>query len=199
MQRGDIDQMSFAFTLTDEGDDWAVAEDGTVVRTLRADGADQLFDTSVVTYPAYRATDVNMRSALESAVTLGRLPASAVEAITEVAPPAGVGADESSQPKLGEVRADMPSVQLLAHMYECGQQFIEIEDEPDDGPDREAMGRVLAELEALIGVEAQEPNPEDGESMQMASAPSLLKELRARTHVELELAKRRLLDAERKG
>ena len=73
MQRGDIDQMSFAFTLKAEGDDWAVTEDGTVVRTLRADGADDLFDVSVVTYPAYRATHVTMRGLLEEAAANGRL------------------------------------------------------------------------------------------------------------------------------
>jgi HK97 family phage prohead protease len=61
MQRGDVDQMSFAFSLREGGDDWAVAEDGTVVRTLRADGADQLYDVSVATYPAYEQTDAAMR------------------------------------------------------------------------------------------------------------------------------------------
>ncbi len=73
MLRGDIDQMSFAFTIGEGGDDWAVTEDGTVVRTLRADGADQLFDVSVVTYPAYRATEVSMRSVLDDAIERGRI------------------------------------------------------------------------------------------------------------------------------
>jgi HK97 family phage prohead protease len=79
MQRGDIDQMSFAFTLREErGDDWVVAEDGTVIRTIRADGVDELFDVSVVTYPAYIHTNAVMRGItdLRSAVENGRLPAS---------------------------------------------------------------------------------------------------------------------------
>lgn len=77
MSRGDIDQMSFAFTLADEGDDWAVADDGTVVRTIRADGINELFDVSIVTYPAYTRTDAAMREhELRSAVEHGRLPAS---------------------------------------------------------------------------------------------------------------------------
>lgn len=78
MQRGDIDQMSFAFTVADGGDTWAVADDGTIVRTVNADGVDGLFDVSVVTYPAYTSTTVDMREILMRAATEGRLPAGAV-------------------------------------------------------------------------------------------------------------------------
>lgn len=200
MQRGDIDQMSFAFTLNDEeADDWAVTEDGTVVRTLRTDGAKEIYDTSVVTYPAYRATHVDMRSALQSAIDLGRLPDREVGADPTVAPET-VGAEATSQQPLGEARADMPSVQLLAQMYECAQEFIATETEPDDAPDRAAMARIMGELEALIEVEAAEPNPAPGEEMDAERAvqhANELKTLRAQTRTELELAKRRLLDAER--
>jgi HK97 family phage prohead protease len=202
MQRGDVDQMSFAFTLTDVGDDWAVTEDGEVVRTLRADGAEQIFDASVVTYPAYSATSVNMRSLLEEAIDLGRLPAPEAEASTEVAPevPAGAVA-ESRDDVAGEVRADMPSVQLLVQMYECGQQFIEVEAEPDDGPDRVAMTAILSQLESLIEVESTETNPDTGVDGAMAMGDRThaneLKEMRREMRVDLELAKRRLLDAER--
>lgn len=73
MQRGDVDQMSFAFTIRDGGDEWAIAEDGTVVRTIRADGVEELFDVSVVTFPAYPQTDAAMRSVLDDAVKRGRL------------------------------------------------------------------------------------------------------------------------------
>lgn len=73
MQRGDIDQMSFAFTVGENGDDWAVTEDGHVVRTIRADGVDGLYDVSVVSYPAYEATRVDMRSLLDQAVAQGRI------------------------------------------------------------------------------------------------------------------------------
>lgn len=73
MQRGDVDQMSFAFSLADGGDDWAVTDDGTIVRTIRADGINGLYDVSVVTYPAYSQTEVAMRE-LRSAVDRGRLP-----------------------------------------------------------------------------------------------------------------------------
>lgn len=95
MQRGDIDQMSFAFTIREGGDDWAVTEDGSIVRTIRADGVDELFDVSVVTYPAYRATAVSMRSVLENAARNGRLPEDVAGAITDLAPETA-GADEST-------------------------------------------------------------------------------------------------------
>lgn len=95
MQRGDIDQMSFAFTLRDGGDDWAVADDGTVVRTIRADGVDTLFDVSVVTFPAYPQTDAAMRE-LRHAVDSGRLPADVLgepAATDGTAAPSGPAAD----------------------------------------------------------------------------------------------------------
>ena len=42
MLRGDVDQMSFAFTLREDADSWDVQEDESVIRTLHADGADEL-------------------------------------------------------------------------------------------------------------------------------------------------------------
>ncbi len=60
VQRGDLSQMSFAFrTLSDE---WRT-EDGEPLRELRDV---ELFDVSVVAFPAYSATEVSLR-ALERA------------------------------------------------------------------------------------------------------------------------------------
>jgi uncharacterized protein len=59
MERGDIDQMSFGFYTI--SDDWET-KDGENIRTLREV---ELFDVSVVTYPAYTATSANVRSAEE--------------------------------------------------------------------------------------------------------------------------------------
>ena len=75
MTAGLIDQMSFAFSIREGGDEWVIAEDGTVVRTIRADGIETLYDVSVVTYPAYPQTEVGLRE-LRNAVKDGRLPAS---------------------------------------------------------------------------------------------------------------------------
>ncbi len=58
MRRGDISQMSFAFrTIKDE---WAETEDGMPLRRLLEVA---LNDASVVTYPAYPATEASARSA----------------------------------------------------------------------------------------------------------------------------------------
>lgn len=73
MLRGDVDQMSFAFNVDEQGDDWATA-DGDVIRTIRQDGISDLFDVSIVTYPAYPQTSVNMRSLLQEAIERGRIP-----------------------------------------------------------------------------------------------------------------------------
>jgi len=57
MQRGDIDQMSFGFrTISDA---WEKSDDGPDIRTLEDV---ELFDVSVVTYPAYPQTDAAIRS-----------------------------------------------------------------------------------------------------------------------------------------
>ena len=49
MQRGDITQSSFAFTVAD--DDWTTDEAGNNIRTIKK--IERLYDVSPVTYPAY--------------------------------------------------------------------------------------------------------------------------------------------------
>jgi HK97 family phage prohead protease len=58
MKRGDVDQMSFGFTVAE--DDWQKREDGVVQRTIKR--FKRLFDVSVVTYPAYPQTSAQARS-----------------------------------------------------------------------------------------------------------------------------------------
>jgi uncharacterized protein len=62
MQRGDIDQMSFAFSLAADGsgEEWKQDADGLITRDVVR--VEQLYDASVVTYPAYPQTDASMRS-----------------------------------------------------------------------------------------------------------------------------------------
>lgn len=58
IRRGDIDQMSFGFTVVEET--WTRGKDGDLdIRELRDV---DLFDVSPVTYPAYPDTDVAVRS-----------------------------------------------------------------------------------------------------------------------------------------
>lgn len=53
---GNVNQCSFGFMLSDDGDKWVTGEDGLYRRTLNK--FSELTDVSVVTYPAYRDTDV---------------------------------------------------------------------------------------------------------------------------------------------
>lgn len=59
MERGDINQMSFGFSVKPNGQNWAVADDGQTVRTLTRV---RLYDVSPVTFPAYPQTDVAARA-----------------------------------------------------------------------------------------------------------------------------------------
>lgn len=87
MQRGDIDQMSFAFVSRD-----ASTENG--VRELREV---TLYDVSVVTYPWYEATSVGLtgdRDMDRALVSLRALtPEQRAEVLAEVDPPAEVPAE----------------------------------------------------------------------------------------------------------
>jgi HK97 family phage prohead protease len=57
VQRGDANEMSFAFTVAEEK--WSEDEAGNEIRTLLK--AERLYDVSLVTYPAYEGTDGGMR------------------------------------------------------------------------------------------------------------------------------------------
>lgn len=59
MRRGDINQMSFGFSVRLNGEAWSEDENGDMVRTLTSV---KLFDVSPVTYPSYPQTDVAVRS-----------------------------------------------------------------------------------------------------------------------------------------
>lgn len=58
LQRGDVSQMSFSFVPGDE--EWDERPDGMWLRTITR--LDELYDVSIVTYPAYEDTDAGMRS-----------------------------------------------------------------------------------------------------------------------------------------
>lgn len=71
MKRGDINQMSFGFSVKsklagddEDGDEW-VRTGSDVVRILKAGGCKRLYDVSPVTYPAYPETSVAVRSRFE--------------------------------------------------------------------------------------------------------------------------------------
>lgn len=63
IKRGDVSQMSFAFSVAENGDKWEKV-DGSWIRTLVKKG--RVFDVSPVTYPAYPQTSAAVRSKLET-------------------------------------------------------------------------------------------------------------------------------------
>jgi HK97 family phage prohead protease len=75
MKRGDISGASFAFDVRDFGDSWGKDEKGKWVRELKSVN---LYDVSVVTYPAYPATETALRS-LQNHEAKAAPPAAAVD------------------------------------------------------------------------------------------------------------------------
>ncbi len=58
IERGDVSQMSFGFSVRPGGQDWAKDDEGRTIRTLKKV---RLFDVSPVTFPAYPQTDIAVR------------------------------------------------------------------------------------------------------------------------------------------
>ena len=86
IDRGDVDQMSFAFRVVRE--EWQDKEDGSRTRVLLEV---RLYDVSPVTYPAYEETEISVRNA--------RLRGDAVAEDGEVLPPTGgMDAPTSAEP-----------------------------------------------------------------------------------------------------
>ncbi|HHR6043624.1 TPA: HK97 family phage prohead protease [Providencia alcalifaciens] len=60
MQRGDINQSSFAFRIARDGEDWYQDDEGVIIREIHK--FSRLFDVSPVTYPAYQDAGAAVRS-----------------------------------------------------------------------------------------------------------------------------------------
>lgn len=60
MKRGDVNQMSFAFTVGKEDQTWTRDGTGPWLRTIKR--VNRLYDVSVVTYPAYPQTTAAVRA-----------------------------------------------------------------------------------------------------------------------------------------
>ena len=65
---GNYSQMSFAFTVADEGDDITELEDGNFLRTIRS--INKVYDVSAVSFPANPTTDIGVsaRGLLDGAI-----------------------------------------------------------------------------------------------------------------------------------
>jgi len=81
IRRGDVDQMSFAFSVKQGWDEWKENEEGNMVRTLKRGACKQLYDVSPVSFPAYPQTSVGVRSVLSNLAAGGSLNGDADQAI----------------------------------------------------------------------------------------------------------------------
>lgn len=64
VRRGDVDGMSFMFTVKKDGDRWE-SENGKTRRTLLRGGCERLYEVSPVTFPAYPQTTAAVRKQFE--------------------------------------------------------------------------------------------------------------------------------------
>lgn len=140
MQRGDITQMSFAFrTIKDEwrqpGDADIVVDDGLWERDLIEF---EMWDASIVTFPAYTQTDAAVRSALE-AIGLD------ADTLVPVLNRAGRGAIATCD------RA------ILDASIDTIRNLVPQEPEPSAAtPDEPRAGRSIAHLRRLLDVHERE-------------------------------------------
>jgi Escherichia/Staphylococcus phage prohead protease len=111
MQRGDIDQMSFAFTVAE--DEWHEDhETDEIERTIVRVG--DLFDVSVVTFPAYPDTAAALRE-IRTAAAAGKITIPDEPVARAETDPAGTetvpgGAEAETDPPADEARdADAPA------------------------------------------------------------------------------------------
>lgn len=124
MQRGDVDQMSFAFSIAEE--EWHEDNDKEEVeRTILR--VDELYDVSVVSFPAYPDTEATMRE-LRSAAEAGKITARA-ETDPEGAPSEAASAE--TDPK-GEEEPPLAALRTASE-EECKRE-------------RESYNRLLKEL-----------------------------------------------------
>jgi HK97 family phage prohead protease len=90
LERGDINQGSFAFTVAEDGDEFAADEDGNVMRTIRNVG--NLYDVTVTAQGAYPQTSLAAVRSLAKAT--GR-PPEEMEAALVAEPEGAEGESES--------------------------------------------------------------------------------------------------------
>jgi HK97 family phage prohead protease len=93
LERGDINQGSFAFHVADGGDEWAVQEDESVMRTIRS--VSNLYDVTVTAQGAYPQTSLAAVRSL-AAVT-GRPPEPGMVEAALVAAEQGRGDEQDDE------------------------------------------------------------------------------------------------------
>jgi len=71
IQRGDVDQSSFAFRVADDGLEISEESDGLALRTVK--NIAELGDVSPVTYPAYKSSTVSARALEQAGINFEQL------------------------------------------------------------------------------------------------------------------------------
>jgi HK97 family phage prohead protease len=182
MERGDVDQASFAFTVAPGGDEWNIhEEDGeeVVERTINKIG--ELFDVTVTAQGAYPQTDTSvvahMRSRLVEEIREGRLPDMPVER-------AGALLNKIVAP---DEPVDVPEPQITVHV----DGKIPSEEELVAAVKRDLDVGDQRNLAPVVEDESTHQDEVVGEKR-----AEELKALKAHSRTTLELTKRRLLDAE---
>lgn len=110
MERGDVDQASFAFTVA--RDEWTIDDKEQVTRTIHE--VEQLYDVTVTAQGAYPHTDTSVvkhvRCLLSNEIAEGRLPEAAADALPPfVAPDESAGKPEPQDPlDSGDQRSPAP-------------------------------------------------------------------------------------------
>lgn len=144
MERGDVDQASFAFTVGE--DEWHMDEEENVTRTINA--VDELFDVTITAKGAYPQTDSSLRSLLQAAIAEGRLPDISV----------GRALDLAAPEKVAEVEEDSPEAEIPA---DAGTEVLAESEETLAAPDEEPVAEEpadneLDDLRALSGAARRE-------------------------------------------
>lgn len=108
--RGDVDQMSFAFTVRTGGARWDKSGER-VVRYLMPGGCAHLYDVSPVTFPAYPQTSVGLRNQFEAFM---RSQTAEADPGTNQAGPTGTAQGEAAQARHERMRK---SLQIKSKTY----------------------------------------------------------------------------------
>ena len=95
MERGDVDQASFAFTVAQ--DEWHADDEENITRTITRVG--ELYDVTITAQGAYPQTDSSLRSLLQNAIAEGRLPEISVGRTLDLAAPQEVDELEQDSPE----------------------------------------------------------------------------------------------------
>jgi HK97 family phage prohead protease len=118
MERGDVDQASFAFTVAPGGDEWNVREeDGqeVVERTINKVG--ELFDVTVTAQGAYPQSDASvvahMRSRVKAEIEAGTISLDEATAMQKIVAPDDPVDVSESQGNLGSDEQRIPAPEVV--------------------------------------------------------------------------------------